>query len=68
MNNEKEMLIELIIKELREIQGELIIANAIHKELEKSNLSEIYHYNNGKFDAFLQILKFFGLEFERKET
>ena len=75
-------LIEKIIKELRTIKGEMMIAQSIHsvddeqppdniedlmkyiiKDAKASNeLMKVLIFNEGKFEAFRQILKMLGVD------
>lgn len=87
---ESQPLIELIIKELRILQGEITIAKsmfsskmdeqpqpkslvelAIFAEQQAKSFHEfmkIMDYNEGKFDAYIHILKQLGVEYDRNET
>ena len=85
---ESQPLIELIIKELRILQGEITIAKSLFKEKEypepKSILElaaqaheqakefydfmKVMNYNEGNFDAYINVLKQLGFEYNRNET
>jgi hypothetical protein len=95
---ESQPLVELIIKELRILQGEITIAKSMYVQkemptpqsiLESSNspikimelamqaheqakeffdFMKVMDYNEGKFDAYIKILKHLGVEYNRNET
>ncbi len=85
---ESQPLIELIVKELRIVQGEITLAKTTFelKELpppksilelamqvneqgqEVAKFLKVMDYNEGKFDAYINILKHLGVEYNRNET
>lgn len=87
---ESQPMIELIMKELRILRGEITIAkslfaqkneeipeptnmiemvSAAHKQAEIfGEFMKIMNYNEGKFDAYISILKELGVEYNRNET
>jgi hypothetical protein len=87
MIHESQPLIDLIIKELRIVQGEITLAKTTFemKELpppksivelamqvhEQSNevakFLKVMDYNEGKFDAYIKILRHLGVEYKRDE-
>lgn len=85
---ESQPLIEMIVKELRILQGEITIAKTTfeltempppksilemamqvqQQSQELSKFLKIMDYNEGKFDAYINILKHLGIEYNRDET
>jgi hypothetical protein len=87
MIHESQPLIDLIIKELRIVQGEITLAKTTFemKELpppksivelamqvheqgnEVAKFLKVMDYNEGKFDAYIKILRHLGVEYKRDE-
>lgn len=87
---ESQPMIELIMKELRILQGEITLAKSMYvqrnEELPEpkdmlqlmkhaqeqaeifSQFMKIMNYNEGKFDAYINVLKQLGVEYDRNET
>lgn len=87
---ESQPMIELIMKELRILQGEITLAKSMfvqrNEELPEpkdmlqlmkhaqeqaeifSEFMKIMNYNEGKFDAYINVLKQLGVEYDRNET
>jgi|TARA_R110000868_G_scaffold70159_1_gene206452 hypothetical protein len=87
---ESQPMIELIMKELRILQGEITLAKSLFAQRNEEipepksmielvkvaqeqatifgEFMKIMNYNEGKFDAYINILKQLGVEYNRNET
>lgn len=87
---ESQPMIELIMKEIRILQGEITLAKSMFAQrnekiqepksmIELVNVAQeqatifgefmkVMNYNEGKFDAYINILKKLGIEYNKNET